>query len=252
MNKKLILLGLVALVLLAMTPAYAAPPQTIVTTTTEGLTIVSPTNDYIKANNSYTFNYHIFNSTSGMPLTSGFSCTFHAYALVGTHIYVRDNLAINNNVYDVGVIMAAGNFTKGFYNILMQCNTSTVGGVFKQQFEVTNTGIEPATDTMIIFSYLLFMGTIILFIYLFVYGAKKFGELSFDMTDLTYNILAYIFLLVTYTFNRQYFGIEAFAPILLTFLATGGLTMIAVPIYFFVICYMKNLLDIKMGKGSNL
>ena len=256
MRNKLILPGLMALLLLTIVPADAAPPQTIVTSTTPGLVILYPPFDYVLQGAGFVFNFHVYNATDGMPITqvNNISCVFHLYNQSGSHIYTKDPVTAMSG-YDYSISAAAGNFSGvGFYSVIIQCNNSRFGGADRTSFKVTDSaqiGVEPPSDNRIIFFLLAVIATVGMYLYLFAYSAQKFGAMKFDMMDLVYNLIYFIWLLAFNLFNTTYFGNATLTKILLGLIVAAVWSHIVAPVYFYIICYFRNLIDVRMMGGKN-
>jgi hypothetical protein len=134
----------------------------------------------------------------------------------------------------------------GIYNTYFFCAETITG-----TFEVTQMGLAAPGDNLVIFAFLLFIGTIGGIIYMIVYSLERFGQMKFDMKDLIYNIIAYIALFVIYIFNANYIGNISFDGVLKTFIAVGVFSTIAAPVYMFMICYFRNVLDVRMNGGQH-
>jgi len=137
---KIILSALFFILLIPI--AYAAPPFISSGNPTIGYDIAAPIYDSIKANQTFTFNWHVFNISSGAPIYKNMSCTFHLYDPVGKHQYEKTAITTYDHIYDLEAEVAGGNFTAlGYYDTIIQCNsTGGLGGWYKAEFEVTTTG----------------------------------------------------------------------------------------------------------------
>ena len=243
---------------LLIAPALAIPPtpQTIIaSSTTGGILIAAPAYNYVKANHTFDFNFHLFNSTNGMPLTAkdNVSCSFHLYNPYGNHIYIKSPVTVFEHEYDMGVEVDAGNFTKGFYNVIFQCNGTyavsgkvygeSVGGYIKQEFEVTNTGIAPATGGMIIFTFIIFILLTVGMIYCaimclsgFVGNPDKPGEMKGVKIEwVIANICVFIIMLIFVWFNDNYFGNILVKDMMSWYIDVGAFTNVLIPLIAYVV-----------------
>jgi len=177
--KKLILLVIV--ILLMMGSVVAAKPGFLSGEFTSGWFIKYPTQQYIKQGTDYNFNFHIFNSSDGIPVINGtysfgdISCYFHLYNSSGNHIYTKKTLNEFDDIFDVEVLVSGDNFSKaGDYSYIFQCNNSMEGGFDSVELKVTNTGHEFTVAKSIYYSTLLFL-LIFLFI-LTMYSITKLPD----------------------------------------------------------------------------
>lgn len=171
MNKNLFLIFGVMFLFFSLAFVSSAPPfSTSVTDKTVGIGIGAPMIDVLKVNQSFDFNFHIFNATDGMPLdNSTIQCYFHLYNQTGKHIYYQlakhdlnsEHLVANEWSIDV----TASNLTNnGMYSYIIQCNNSLIGGNSENSFVVTPTG-EPLNEIQLysrIFIILLCISLVIL------------------------------------------------------------------------------------------
>jgi hypothetical protein len=105
------------------------------------------------------FNFNVINSSNGVPITSGISCSFNLYNNLGENLYSNDNVS-NFNIFIDG-----GNFTNnGIYSSIYVCNSTTQGGSTVEQFEVTTTGMLITAGQSILMFTLVFVLLIILLI----------------------------------------------------------------------------------------
>lgn len=112
-----------------------------------GLTIKAPPQQYLTQNQDYTFQFHLFNSSNGIPilnetLATDVACYFHLYNSSGSHIY-KGNQSNNEDVYDFGFKVLGDNFSQtGTYSYIIQCNNTIQGGEDNVALVVTKTGFE--------------------------------------------------------------------------------------------------------------
>jgi len=161
---------------------------------------------------------------------------------------IKDNLPMSNHISYHNYSLAASETTiDGEYTATMVCSTPE-NFYSSFVFYITPSGKEPPPETLIVFSYLLFFAIIASFLYLLVYSLEQFALMEFDLNDLIYNIIGYIFLHITNIFNNLYFQVTALTPILMTFIVVGVFSMIAIPVYMFIICYMKHIFEEHINK----
>ena len=125
----------------------AAPPFLQSFQVTEGIIIQYPLISVIQQNQQYTFEFHLFNLSNGMPLNSGISCYFHLYNSKGEH-QIFANVSTVAHTWDYEVDVTGKNFSQtGVYSYIMQCNNTSIGGAASVQFEVVKSGIDEQTTT---------------------------------------------------------------------------------------------------------
>jgi len=133
------------IVLLCLSSIVYAEPPFLVTessSTTLGLQIEYPPITYLIQNQPKKFHFHIFNATTGYPITAVDNCTFHLYSTKGSHIFTANNSAFSD-VYDIEIIVNESNFTTpGFYSYIFQCQRGIYGGFVSTTLEVTYDGFE--------------------------------------------------------------------------------------------------------------
>lgn len=140
--KKLFLV-MAIIILFSINLTLAVSPALQITTDT-GLDIKPVLISTIKTNESYQFNIHVHNDTTGILMTnSTIECTLHLYnSLSGTHIFselMDFDTDENDFVKDIG----ASNFTNlGEYHIIYYCNGTGVGGSAQFGFYVNKLGYD--------------------------------------------------------------------------------------------------------------
>ena len=131
----------------------------------EGYDIKYPQNGILEINKNYTFFFHVFNMSDGMPVgVTDTNCSFHLYNETGEHAIDFGNI-VNDGTHGVinewGILVTGGNFTKtGDYSYIVQCNSSVLGGYENVGFSVTTTGYEITTGNAI----LIFLSVLLFFI----------------------------------------------------------------------------------------
>lgn len=148
-------------------------------------------NNVIKVNTSYTFNFHIFNSSNDYPLIDNNTrCEFHLYDPNGNHTASLKNIAKRietgiNNEWEIEI--NANNFsTFGQHVYIMQCNNTlrNIGGFVSEDIEVTTSGRELGIQDSILYLqyfFLLLILTITFFVLAFIFnlGPNKFVSIFF-------------------------------------------------------------------------
>jgi hypothetical protein len=144
----------------------SAPPQ-VNYNIQIGYEIVFPKVDYLKANQDFTFHFHVNNISDGLLLTnSSINCRFHMYNSSGNHIIEQNNIVnMDSNRIDFSYKVSGGNFTRGQYSYLFSCNSSAFGGIASVPFMVTTTGEElKSPESILYFLVTLFAFSIFFFI----------------------------------------------------------------------------------------
>lgn len=159
--KKLLLLIIV--ILLFVSISSAAPPFVA---TSQGLSIEPTLVQYLPIGQNYTFNIHVFNDTSGLPITDGNTlCYMNLYNQIGIHSMQATQSAAATGDFDFVFFANAQNFSKkGNYNVKFQCNNSVVGGSIEMDIEVNQLGTAFTTAkslaylAAIMISFIIFLG----------------------------------------------------------------------------------------------
>ena len=136
-------------------PFVNAAQPTFFTTTQSGCTISPIIRESLKAGESFDFNFHLFNTSNGVPLSSSFSCIFHFYNQSGDHVFSKvltnDPLSEHGVTNEWGERMNGGNIsTIGSYAYIVQCNSTVSGCADKGYFVVTNSGYDATTGRALI------------------------------------------------------------------------------------------------------
>ena len=198
----------------------SAAPTKFSGTSDLGFEIEHPLADPIKVGQDHKFNFHVFNSSSGLPILANkltVNCTFHLYNSTGSHILKVNNLVSSDDIYDWEQIVLGGNFsTPGQYSYVFQCNSSTAGGYYGNYFQVTPTGFS-GTLGFYILLLILSLGIILLGYYVedpWVIVLGAFGLVLFGLFILLYGVngikdsyYTYGFAIITMMLGA-YFGIR--------------------------------------------
>lgn len=156
---------------------HAAPPSMVTGDFTSGFTIQIPIKEVYKVNAPYNFEIHVFNKTSGMPITSGIGCYFHLYNRTGDHIYQGFDNTASSDGLDYNFILSGSNFSQqGQYYYNVQCNNSIYGGFAGEYVYVTAQGVPYSTTHGIVYS-------AILFILIFIFIMLVFFSMTIDTND---------------------------------------------------------------------
>lgn len=172
----------------------------------EGFTIKYPANGIIEQGQDYQFNFHIFNTSNGVPIISGIECHFHLYNATGQHQLSLEESTFTFE-YDIAFNISGGNFSEtGEYSYLVQCNSTTQGGYDSIPFSVTPTGLETTEGQGIVVIGLLLI-TMILAIFFGWIGFKFIEREKLAIEGMIFLIaslfLSTIPLMLAYLFSRD-------------------------------------------------
>lgn len=180
-------------VILLINFAVAAPPVTTVQQFSEGFILEYPLHDYHKQGEYFSFHFHVFNISNGVPITSGVTCFFHLYNSTGNHIWEGfDNET--SHTFDYSFNILGENFTDvGIYYYIAQCNNSVLGGFTSHAFEVSPTGNNLENSKSFLYGFILLLIGMLLFFS--VNGIKKAtsGSWMIAYVCLTYILLYSLF-----------------------------------------------------------
>jgi len=160
--KKILMCIIVSMFLITL--VSAVPPIRTGDSDT-GYELKIPPREYLKQNQDFEFEVHIFNETNGVPIIDDggqgqISCFLHLYNSTGRHQLTMVDLT-PSHTFDYGFDVDGGNFSElGMYPIIIQCNSSTQGGYSVETMEVTPTGVQNLNFYLII---LILSGVVILF-----------------------------------------------------------------------------------------
>jgi len=268
MAKRFLVLSLFCLILLmSISMISSAPPVSQVQQFTTGYIIKIPTQETIKQGQDFTFYFHVFNISDGVPITNlTTNCFFHLYNSSGEHIVnlTADYEKLPNIFNEWEAYIKGGNFSKvGLYNYIIQCNSTTLGGYFEMPLEVTGTGLELTVARSIIY-FGFFMLLIFFFIVILLAISKlpEGEERNSEGEIISINSLKYLksvflfieWLLIISIFYLSsnlafaYLGEQMFAQILFTlFQISLGLTLPIIVIWF--VWIFVNIFQDKKIKG---
>lgn len=138
--------------LLVPTIVYAQPPsfQEGGEALVEGILVEYGKFGYLSQNDSFAFNFHAVNISTGTILTSAsVSCELDVYNRTGGHIFINKDIAFDSFSRDFETIVTADNFTAlGDYAFITHCNDSRIGGFSSTPMFVTVDGNEVDRDMM--------------------------------------------------------------------------------------------------------
>ena len=130
------------LFLISFSFVSAQPPFQLETTTLQGIDIQIPLIEFVKNGDNFTFNFHLFNGTNGIPVNNATTnCFFHLFNKVGQHLINQEPVPFDIVGNDFEIVVSGGNFTtngQSFYFI--NCNSTTSGGAESALIVVTVDG----------------------------------------------------------------------------------------------------------------
>ena len=168
------------ILLFSISIVFAVPPITQTFLGDIGLQVKYPALNIIKHGSDIEFSFHIYNLTSGKPITNGITCYYHLYNNTGEHILELED-STSSTSFDYEFDVGSNNFSYiGSYCYLISCNTSTEGGFAEVPFKVTETGkAEPIQDTEDeYFLYFVFILAIILLLISFYKNDHNLASIS--------------------------------------------------------------------------
>ena len=131
----------------------AQPPFTQILS--EKVDIQFPLLENIEQNKEFIFNFHIFNSTTGILFdNTTHECIFHLFNNQGVHVIDQFPTVYEEFSRDFEANISGSNFSRiGEYSFLAICNSTGSGGSVSVRFLVTEDGlesvIEEANPTMV-------------------------------------------------------------------------------------------------------
>ena len=214
----------------------------------EGFVIKYPSDVNFIQNSDYTFNFHVFNLSTGFPLTNKtVSCYFHLYNQSGNHIVASQipGYSFDHN-FDFEIMVKGGNFsTVGRYSYIIQCNSTNFGGFDNVPLSVTSNGKEIPSGNLIIFFTILFLILIAGLLTLLIYDLTRFSTLDFDVRDIVFNLSAYFVLFGTYMLEKEYLANANIERFLSMLVIAGIYPFVYLSIIMFTVCFIFNLMKIR-------
>lgn len=197
-NKLLIFGFLFLLILLPI--VNAQPPFEERPTLIEGYFIEIPQQQFLKVRDDFTFFFHVFNQSNGLPLTNldSVECEFNLHNSSSNLILTDTNLSFDPTTvaFFIEVEGAILLTNPGSYTYVTHCNSTAFGGVVSVNLEVTNTGFSLDTQQSLIV-----LGLII--VLLFLTGAFLFFGEKMETTSVKVFLIALgsLFFLLTLGFS---------------------------------------------------
>ncbi len=161
-----VVFGILFLFVILSIPLVVAQPPFQQDIVISGYEIQIPFQGNIRANQDYTFFFHVFNSSDGLPLIdTEVGCEFNLHNSSSSVIVSNLDLDFDSSTKAFSIEVKGGNFTViGDYSYVVHCNSTSLGGVESIGFMVTATGQEQTEAQSI-----LILGLLILL--LFISGA---------------------------------------------------------------------------------
>lgn len=226
-----------------MSLVNAQPPLVQYSTTTNGLDISTPKQDYYSYTDNATLIFHVFNQSDGVILTKPIvSCSLHLYNITGDHLLINDSISNVDNEYDFVYYFDTTNLIQDQqvpYNLY--CNTSFDGGFISSSLIFNYFGLEPPTD----FTKSIFMLAFIILIFAYLITLIKIISTMFlketDVLDIIYSLGIYFSIMAFNYFNFIYGGNKLIDQITDLFMKVSVFTHVIVPFfaYFFSIIKKK-------------
>ena len=159
--KKLFLSLFVFLFLISF--VVAQPPFQVSPTLTEGYFIEIPEQGILKERENFTFFFHVFNISNGLPLSNvETSCEFNLHNSSSELIFIDTSLPFDSSTFAFTTTIMGGNFTNiGDYTYVTHCNSTNFGGVVSVKIAVTPTGELTNLVPFFIVLYLVLFGIIV-------------------------------------------------------------------------------------------
>lgn len=187
------------LLLILLVPlAHAAPPWTYSPVYSEGLTIDALAFDTLKQGDNFELHVHVYNSTSGLNISSRSTCETHVYNSKGQHIIqaVLPYDGVDEFQYNI----SGNNFTQiGQYALEVWCYSGTSGGSERIYFEVTPSGnkVDEAQSSLIYLPSMLILALAAFFFGISFLFQKPAGKIIFVGLSAIMMVIAILFILVS-------------------------------------------------------
>lgn len=128
--------------LFLINPISAQPPFQVFPNLIDGYFIEIPEQGVLKENQDFTFFFHIFNMSNGLPLgNSEVGCEFNLHDSTSKLLYTDNDLQFDSGTTAFFVEITKGNFTPpGDFTYVTHCNSTEFGGVVSVEVIVTPSG----------------------------------------------------------------------------------------------------------------
>jgi hypothetical protein len=241
-NSKLLMLCLfVSVIIVSAGLVSAKQPIIAGGDPTVGFDIKFPPQFTFLDNQDTELDFHVYNATTGLPISSGIGCYLHLYSSSGDHIYEGYDDTVSHN-FDYSFDINGGNFTRETTGYLIQCNNSQAGGWEEVGILVNRSGYNP-DGIMISFFSFLFILVCFEMLGLLLWTILHFLEMNIDVKDLILNISSYFALFAFYILQKRFIGDVFMGDFTLFLLEAGALTAVIIPLIGFILSYFRQNLD---------
>jgi len=212
----------------------SAPPVSTIQQFPQGYAIIGTPTEYIKQGENFTYNFFLHNISNGAKLTdSGISCKFYVADSQGNLIVYSDPIYTSEGYFNINV--HGNNFSKlGYYPFGVNCNSSSLGGIFVGYLQVTSNGF-PTNSNLAIFFSLLFLILLGSMSYMIITSIGHAVSLDFDIKDLAINY-GIFFAVVGYYYLQNIYFMDIFVSGFMEWVIyIGVLTNLFLPTIYFII-----------------
>lgn len=173
-NKIKLLLALIFIFVII--PLGSAVPPFQTSTSGVGFDIAGIDFSAIKTETARTAVIGLFNSSNGVPITSGASCIFRVYSVSdsGALIFTNSTPLQQQNIFYFSIPNSIYNKTSE-YTRLIQCNSSIAGGFYKSTFRANVHGEELSISIALFYIFL--AGILIIFLVMTIASFVTFDNL---------------------------------------------------------------------------
>ena len=175
---------------------YSQPPFETISISPDGVVISFPLLFFFEQGEDIIFDFHVFNSTTGLQLTNTTTnCTLHIFDNTGDHVINQEPVPFDSTGVDWVLNVSGTNFTRlGAYAFLVNCQAPWGGGFDNHRFRVTLDGEddEVITNTNS-FSFNFIFWIMFLLSIIFIVMMHKFKE---DTASMSYGFFAMILMIL--------------------------------------------------------
>lgn len=228
------------------------PPITETFVGTTGFQIEHSLAIDIKQNENHTFIFHVFNLSKGTPIIKGLSCEFDLFNASGKQFLQRILTPSEDGHFEIDV--DGTNFTNiGFHSFLILCNTSTEGGFFGEELEVTRNGGNLLLDNRPLAEFFVIISVIVIYFLILIrlFTEREFSE--HGMIRLMFYLIAFWVVLIPLNMGIIY-NDEHNGPLEITEMFELMHQIIVYLNYFitvyFILWFLVQMLK-KIGKSNN-
>lgn len=238
--KKVLLFLVMSILLLTMVNAGHTHSYNFVSDTGYGINF--PQFQTLKVNESFTVNNYVINETNGVTINTT-TCSVHLHNQVGEEL-AEINSPLSPNGVEYQAILNNQNFSeKGTYELIILCGDSNQGGIATAHIDVTTYGLDPASDTLTVFIYLLFFLVMISFLVSIILTIAKLAMVEEDVYGVLRSWVVLIGLFIVNMLSKAYlldYGIENITN---NFIAFGGWILVILPLISLFITMTKRGFD---------